>query len=54
MRGQKRHHLPTHLQIWHVTVEIDSIQTFDIQAHVPIEHIVDRHRRSHLRSVAAT
>ena len=47
MCGHKRHHLATHLQIRHIAVEIDPIQTLDIQLHMPIEHIVDRYRCSH-------
>ena len=47
MRGHKRRHLPTHLQIRHIAVEIDPIQALHIQAHMPVEHIVHRHHRSH-------
>jgi len=47
MRGQKRDHLPTHLQVRHIAVEINPIQTLNIEPHMPIEHIVDRYYRSH-------
>ena len=41
---QKRHHLPAHLQVRHVAVQIDPIQTLHIEPHMPVKHIVDRHR----------
>ena len=40
MLGQKAHHLTAHLQIRHVAVEIDPIQTLQIEHHMPVEHIV--------------
>ena len=49
MRGHKRHHLPAHLQVRHIAVQIDPIQALHIQAHMPVKHIVYRHRRSHDR-----
>jgi hypothetical protein len=52
MRDQKRHHLPAHLQIRHITVQIDPIQALQIQAHMPVEHIVHRRHRSHHLSLA--
>ena len=53
MLGQKTHHLPAHLQVRHVSVE-DTIQTLNIQPHMPVEHIAHRHRRSHPHSLTAT
>ena len=41
---QKLHHLPAHLQFGEIAVQIDPIQTLQIEAHVPVEHIVDRDR----------
>ena len=54
MRGHKRRHLPTDLQIRHIAVQIDPIHALHIQAHMPVEHIVHRHRRSHPHSLTAT
>ncbi len=55
MRGQKaRPPARPVLQIRHITIQIDPIQTLNIQHHMPIEHIVHRHRRSHLHSLTAT
>ena len=51
MLSQKRDDLPAHLQIRHVTVEVDPIQALHIEHHVPVEHIVDSHRRSHHASL---
>ncbi|WP_218028433.1 hypothetical protein [Mycobacterium pseudokansasii] len=47
VRGHKRHHLPAHLQIGHIAIETDPIHAVQIQNHMPIKHIVDRHCRSH-------
>jgi hypothetical protein len=60
MRGHKRHHLPSHLQLTaadmledrDIAVQIDPVQTLHIEAHMPVKNIVYRHHRSHLRSVA--
>ena len=41
---QELHDLPTHLELGEVAVQIDPIQTFQIELHVPVEHIVDRDR----------
>ena len=48
MRGQKRDHRPTRLQSRHIAIQVDAIQTLNIQRYMPIEHIVNRHCRSHL------
>ena len=41
---QELHHLPTHLQLGEIAVQVDPVQTLQIEAHVPVEHIVDRDR----------
>ena len=38
---QELHHLPTHLQLAQVTVEVEPVRALQIEAHVPVEHIVD-------------
>jgi hypothetical protein len=40
---QELHDLPTHLKLTKITMEVDTIQALQIQLHMPIEHIVDRH-----------
>jgi hypothetical protein len=40
---QERHHPRTGLQPGHIGVEVDAVQTLDIQRHVPVENVVDRH-----------
>jgi hypothetical protein len=42
-RGQELHHLTTDLQIRHIAVEINPIQTLDVQAHMPVQNICCRH-----------
>ena len=54
MRGQERDHRPTRLQSRHIAIEVDAIQTLNIQRYMPIEHIVDRDRRNHSNSLTAT
>ena len=54
MLGQKAHHLTADLQIRHVAVQIDPIQTLQIEQHMPVEHIVHRHCGSHLHTLTAT
>ena len=54
MRGQERDHRPTRLQSRHIAIQVDAIQTLNIQRYMPIEHVVNRHRRSHLHSLTAT
>ena len=41
---QELHHLPTHLQLGEIPIQVDPVQTLEIEAHVPVEHIVDRDR----------
>ncbi len=45
--GHERDDLPPHLQGRHIPVEIDPIQTLDVQPDVTLEQIIDRHRRNH-------
>ena len=52
--GHERHHLTAHLQGRHIAVEIDPIQTLEIQRHVSIKQIVHRHRLSHDHSLRRT
>ncbi len=42
--SQELHHLPAHLELAQVAVQVDPVQTLQIEAHVPVEHIVDRDR----------
>jgi hypothetical protein len=47
VRGHERDHLTADLQIRHVAVEIDPIQTGHIQHHVPIQKIANRRSLGH-------
>ena len=40
---QELHDLATHLQLSKVAVEVDPVQTLQIELHMTVEHIVDRH-----------
>src|SRR5213082_2545960 len=44
MPRQEQHHLPRNLQVRHVPVEVHPIWALQIQRHLTIEHVVDRHR----------
>src|SRR2546421_4102859 len=44
MPGQEQHHLPRNLQVRHVPVEVHPVRALQIQRHLTIEHVVDRHR----------
>ena len=54
MRRHKRHHLTANLLIRHVAVQINPIHALHIEHHMPIEHIIHRHRGSHHHSLTAT
>jgi hypothetical protein len=55
MRGQEADDLPADLQARHIRAEIDPIQALQqIQHHLPVENIVDRHRRGHDRQPRRT
>ena len=41
---QELHHLPAHLQLGQVAVQVDPVQAVQVEFHVPVEHIVDRDR----------
>jgi hypothetical protein len=47
VRGQEADDLPADLQIGHVGVEVDPIQTLQIERHMPIENLVHGHRAGH-------
>ena len=54
MPTQEAHNLATDLQIRHVRVQVQPIDTLDLERHMTLEHIVDvRHARHH-RMVNAT
>jgi hypothetical protein len=56
MLGHERGHLPTDLQVRHVTVELDPVQALKVQRHMTIEQIIHRHRHrcSHSHSLNRT
>ena len=47
VRGQEADHLPADLQVVHPAVQIDPIQTLQIQRHLPVEDVVHGHRLGH-------
>jgi hypothetical protein len=53
MPVQERHHLPTHLQVRHIAVQVDPIQALDVQGHLPIKHTVHRQRAGHRHRLPA-
>lgn len=53
MTVQKRHHLPGHLQIWHIPVQINPVQALHIQRHMPIKQIIHPHHIGHRHSMPA-
>jgi hypothetical protein len=42
--AQELHHLPTHLELGEIAVQVDAVQAVDAELHVPLEHVVDRDR----------
>jgi hypothetical protein len=50
---QEPGHLPRHLQLGHVRVQIQPIHAVDLEGHMPIEHLVDVGHRRHARSLHA-
>src|SRR5437773_7801817 len=46
--AEELHHLPAHLQIRHIGVQVDSIQTVEVEDDVPFERVVDVHRAGHV------
>lgn len=41
VRGQERHDLPADLQVGDVGVQVDAVQTLDVERDVPVEDVVD-------------
>ncbi len=52
MRSHERHHQPSHLQVRHIAGQVDPIQTLHIEVHMPVAHLVHRHRRSDIRQTS--
>jgi hypothetical protein len=46
---KERHHLPTDLQIRHISVEVDPVQAPQIERDLPVENLIDRYRCGHDR-----
>ena len=42
--AHEQHQLSADLQLTEITMQINPVQAFDIELHVPVEHIVDRDR----------
>ena len=42
--AQELHDLPADLELPKIAMEIDPVQTLQVQLHMPLEHVVDRHR----------
>jgi hypothetical protein len=47
MLGEEPDHLPAHLQVGNIGVEVDAIQALQVQPHMPVEQIVDVDRLGH-------
>jgi hypothetical protein len=47
MLGEKTHHLPAHLQVGDVGVEVDAVDALQIQDHVRVEEVIDVDRGGH-------
>ena len=39
MRGQRRHHLPGHLQLRNVRVQVETVDALDLEGYMPIDYI---------------
>jgi hypothetical protein len=48
--GEEPDHLPAHLQLGDVDVEVDAIQALQVQPYVPVEQVVDIDRVAHDRT----
>ena len=46
-------YLTTHLQTGHVPVQVDPIQTLQVQHHMPVQDVIHGHRLDHHHSVTA-
>ena len=51
MPGQELNHLAGHLQNRAVSIEVEPVHTLDIQANMPVQHLVDVHHTRHATSV---
>jgi hypothetical protein len=47
MLGQEPDHLPAHLQVGDVDVEVDAIQALQVQPDMPVEQVIDIDRVGH-------
>ncbi len=45
MPGEERHHLASDLQAGHVRVQVQPVNTIDLQSDMTIEHVIDVHHR---------
>jgi hypothetical protein len=41
-------HLPAHLQLSQITMQIEPVQALQIEGHMPVQHVVHRDRRQPL------
>ena len=53
VRGQEADHLPADLQVRHIGVQVDPIQTLQVQHHMPVQDVIHGHRLDHHHSVTA-
>jgi len=54
MPGQERHHLPAHLKVRHIPVQVDPVRALHIQHSMPVEQLAHRHRLRHRHRLPAT
>ena len=47
MRGQEADDLPADLQVRHIGVQVDPIQTLQVQPHMPVQDVIHGHRLGH-------
>jgi hypothetical protein len=50
---EESHHLPPHLEVGDVGVEVDPVHTFEIEDDMAVEHVVDVDYVGHARSLHA-
>jgi len=53
MAALEAHHLPAHLQVGDVRVQIQPIDTLDLERHMTLEHVIDVRHARHPRMVNA-
>jgi len=53
MRVQEPDHLPADLQIRDIRVQVQPIDTLDLERHMTLEHVVDVRHVSHPRSMTS-